>query len=259
MNFFGNFIKTKASNAKNNLTEMLAKWDPETATEAEINTMYDEFVKLSKKAEQARQSMDKEKTEAKNIENSYNKKLQILDVLQNRKAEAENSGNTEELEEIVVAMNELLDSLEELKPEVEREVEEAKEAEQYFNELSEAVQNLGSKIKTARKTIENAKKRMQRAELTAKKAKEREERAKELAGLKSAANSTGVAFDALTRAAEKMEADAKAADSRSKVLNSLNPKEEKNSLIAKIEAEMSENQVSKPTSLEDRINNLKKF
>jgi len=240
MNFFSNFIKSKASDVKDNLTEMLARWDPETATQAEVDTMYDEFVNLSKKLEKARQTMEREQAEAETIKKAYNKKMDILDVLQTRKSSLDENSDPSVEREIDDAIAELTSTLEDLMPDVEREIEEAKEAKEYFDELSSAVKDLGDKIKTARSSIEKAKKRMERAELNVKKAKEREERAKELAGLKNATKSTGAAFDALTRAAEKMEADAAAANNRTKLLGDLNTSKKTNSLISEIESSLSD-------------------
>lgn len=240
MNFFSNFIKSKASDVKDSLTEMLARWDPETATQAEVDTMYDEFVNLSKKLEKARQTMEREQAEAETIKKAYNKKMDILDVLQTRKSALDENSDPSVAREIDDAIAELTSTLEDLMPDVEREIEEAKEAKEYFDELSSAVKELGDKIKTARSSIEKAKKRMERAELNVKKAKEREERAKELAGLKNATKSTGAAFDALTRAAEKMEADAAAANNRTKLLGDLNTSKKTNSLISEIESSLSD-------------------
>lgn len=252
MSFYKNFLGVKAQNVVKSFTEMLVKWDPETATQAELDTMYDKFTEITKKAELAKRSFEKENMEAENIKKAYNKKVDVLRVLETKLNECELSMQGE----IEKAINELTLSLEEMAPDVQRELDEANEAKEYLDEVNEMVSLIASKIKTAKAHLAGAQKRMERAELQNEKAKEREARAKEMAGLKDAASSTSVAFDALQRKATKLEVEAAASEARNSILKNLSTKSASNSLIDKIEKELN---TEPESTLTERLKNIKKF
>lgn len=252
--FLGNFLKKKTTDAHQTLIEMLVKWDPETATEAELDTMYDKFTRLTESMQSAQVNLKREEKEAEVAKEKYNKKLAILEKLNERK---ESETDTKKLQEIEEAISELIDELSEMKPEVEREIEEAKEAKEYFDAIKDAVENSQEKIKNARKTLERAKQRMKMAELKELKAKEKETRAKEIAGLTKIVDSTSVALNAMNKKAEEMENKANASYSRATMLQKMKMDSSKNALIQEIEKTMNLEKTEEKITLSEKIKSLK--
>lgn len=230
--FLGNFFKNKAVDFHQSFIEALVKWDPETATEAELDTMYEKFTKLTESMQSAQINLKREEKEAEIAKEKYNKKLLILEKLNEKK---ENEVDPKKLKEIDEAISELFDELTQMKPEVEQEIEEAREAKEYFNAIKDAVESSQEKIKNARKNLEKAKQRMKMAELKEIKAKEKEARAKELAGLTKYVDSTSIALNAMNKKAEEMETKANASYSRANMLQKMNINSSKNELIQEIE------------------------
>ena len=64
LRFMGNLIGVKANQAVTAGVEALIRWDPKSATEAELRTMEQHLDELGTQVAQARQSYDREQKEA---------------------------------------------------------------------------------------------------------------------------------------------------------------------------------------------------
>ncbi len=62
--FMKNLGKTKLGDAGRSLTEAIVSWDPEAASQAEIETMIEDLDKITREAANARQTFQKEKQQA---------------------------------------------------------------------------------------------------------------------------------------------------------------------------------------------------
>ena len=228
--FFKNFGKKKFEDMSTAITEAIVRFDPDSASEAEIQTMNEKYVELSEKLERARVSMEKEEKEALVAKNAFNKRVDMLEFIKKKIEEGiDVEKNTE-------ALNVLVEQLEEQQENVATEVQEAEDAKLAFKEIEEVVVTFGNKLKIARKALESAKKKMERAETQLLKAQQREEQAKELAGLKKTTSCCSTAFDAMTKQAEELEIKAKASNNRSEFLGSST---NKNSVLEDLEKEWS--------------------
>lgn len=218
--------KQKLRDASEELSRAIVSWDPEAASEAQLEEMDEKFRQLSLKVEKARQDYQKENTEAVEIQKSYDRKKKAALLLQEdlTKLEGDAKLQTES------ALVELVSELEELKPEVEQEQREAEEAKQWLEELEGDLRIFADKLKTARKKLNSAIKNMDRANRQKEKAEEKARQASERAGIRKQADAFDNVLGVMDNVVSKAQAEAQAADNRSKLLSKT--KVEDNSVVA---------------------------
>lgn len=202
--FLKQFVIKKADDAQTGFVKMLVEFDPETASEAEIGELDEALTKLTQQMVASKTAWEKEQRQAEDIRKNYDLRVSAAERLQ---ARAEGASG-EEKAQVEASLAALLGELEKMAPEVEREKNEAAEAKVYYDELAQAVKTAADRLKTARARLSDAKRRMDVAKVRMDRAGEQEERAKVVAGIKKQASCVGTAFDAMTRKAEDMEAQA---------------------------------------------------
>jgi hypothetical protein len=212
--FLSSYGKEKLKDVQANFTERLVAWDPNTATQAEIEEMIKELDKVTVEAGKAQADFLKEKKEADAARANYNNHLAAAEVLQQRIAGGE-SGDVEK------SLEKLIGTLETMLPEVTREEEEAVEAESYFNDVKEIAQITADKVKTARKTLEDAHRDMKKAEMAKQKAEVRAAKAEQLAGLRKDTSNLGIALKAMQNQTTKAAAEAAASEMKSTLLSGM--------------------------------------
>ena len=255
MSFFGfvkNFGKQKVHQTGQSLVQMLAGWDPDTASAAEIEQMEERLDKLTTQVAQARQTWQKEQEEADAIEKLYDQRMKASELLQGKLEQA----TGEEAAALEKALTELVDMLESMQPDIEREMEEAKEAEAFMKELEEVATLSAEKLKTARRTLENAKRDMARAKIREQRAQERADQAAQLAGLRQETDQLGSALSAMKREAESAEARAEAMNLKSRLLAPT--KEEKTNSLVEEALKQAGGGAPKPSNITDRLAGLKR-
>ena len=105
--------------------EALVRWDPKSASEAELRTMEQRLDDLGREVAMARQSYDKEQREADTIQALSQQRMAAAEQLQ-RQVDAENDpARKATLEK---SLETLVSMLEQMTPEVEREKSEAVDA-----------------------------------------------------------------------------------------------------------------------------------
>lgn len=255
MGFFGfvkNFGGKKVRETGQNIVQALAAWDPETASAAEIQQMEDNLDKLTRQVAEARASYDKEQKEADAIQALYEQRMKAAELLQAKLADAAGDGAAK----IETALGELVSALEEMQPDIEREIQEAVEAKEFMNELEEIAKASAQKLKSARQTLERAKKDMQMAKVREERAKEQAERSASLAGLRSETDQLGSALSAMQKSADQANERADAARMKARLLTS-DKEGGENELIASAMQEAAGGE-EKPTNITERLAALKK-
>jgi hypothetical protein len=202
--FFSTFGKKQAEGFGQSIMQKLVEWDPATASEAEIEEMIKKLDELTMKAGEAKAIYDREQKEADVIQANYDKAYNYAQTL-------ESKGETDKL-------NALLTELEKMKPELDREVKEAVEAKQFYDELTELAKSTANKVKTARETLKTAQRDMEKAKLSEQTAKERAQQAEYLAGIRKDTGDLGGALDAMKKSAEKARAAADASNLKATLL-----------------------------------------
>jgi len=254
--FLRSFGKEKLSQTGELLTQAIVSWDPETASEAEIQEMIRELDKITVEAGKAKTMFEKEKAESEAAVKNYDRHLAAAELLQKQYEEAQSAGDQARAAELEQSLNKLLQKLEELQPEVEREKTEAEEARAYYEEIKQLAELTAQKVKTARAQLERAQRDMKMAEIERKRAAERALRSEQLAGLKKQSSSLGVALAAMNKKAEEARASASASDMKAKLLTP-----EKDSQDQHIEEALREVSGEKPRenlSIADRLAALKR-
>ena len=200
----------KAEGALESFTQAVVAFDPETASDAQISLMEEGLDDLGRKVAEAEQAVAKDRAETKTLTDQYDKYMAAAERLQEQIATAQeqkqaSSGLQDSLTTVV-------ETLEGLTPEIEREREEDVEAEAFAAELREAYDAAAERLKGARKKLQEAQRNMERADQKKERAKEKEDAVRAASGLSSSMSGLDVALSAMTKEADEANAEAAAAD-----------------------------------------------
>ena len=248
---FTKYIKNTVSTTGSNMMDLLAAFDPEGASEAQIAQMDDMLTEITKQKIRAEVDFKREKKEVDIINENYTKRVAAAERIKDK---MDNELDSSRKADYAEALEELMTEIEKMVPELDREAQEAKDAEAYFHELEIAVKNASEKLKNARKTLLDARKRVERAEQRVARESEKEEQAKILAGIQKNVNTGSAALDAMTRRAEALEEKAAVSREKSALLQ---PATTKNSIIEDELKNVSVNSETTKESFEDRLARLK--
>ncbi|MGO9116099.1 MAG: hypothetical protein ACLQPD_00630 [Desulfomonilaceae bacterium] len=217
--FLSSFGKEKLGQVGQSITQQIVSWDPETASQAEIEEMIHELDKVTIEAGKAKTLYERDAAEAEAAQKNYDRYMAAAELLNKQIEEAKTGGNESKAQELGTSLEKLLQDLEKLRPEVEREAHEAEEAKSYYEEVKEIAELTAEKVKTAKAHLEQASRDMRRAELDQQRAQARSEKAENLAGLKKESSSLGVALAAMNKQAEDARAAAAASEMKAKLLS----------------------------------------
>ena len=216
--FLAAFSKKQVQGVGDSLTRAIVAWDPETATDAEIEEMIAELDKITVEAGKAKADFEREQKEADAVRQNYDRYISAADMLEGQMKTAQTSGDLVKASDIQSSLDKLLDDLEQLKPELEREKQEAAEAKEFYDELIGLAKTSADKVKQARNTLQNARRDMQRAEIQKQRAADKAAKAEKLAGLRKDTGGMGVALASMNKQAEEAKAKAVASELKAKLL-----------------------------------------
>lgn len=250
--FIRQFAGVKTDQAMQAGIEALVRWDPKGATEAELRTMEQRLDELGLEVAQARAAYEREKQEADTIRTLLNQRMAAAEMLQVQIDAEFDSLRRGSLEK---SLNTLLDLLEQMAPEVEREDSEAVDAQEFLAMLETAYADAGAKLKAARGQLERAERDLKRAEQQRELAERQAEAARRAAGLSSSTNSLNVALKAMNEAAAHDLAKAQAATAKAKLLAPTRPEQDDPNLAAALAA--ASGALPQAQSASDRLARLK--
>ncbi|QIK38882.1 hypothetical protein GWK36_13825 [Caldichromatium japonicum] len=233
LNFIRHFLGVKTDQTVQKGIEALVRWDPKGATEAELRAMEEELDALGVEVAQARAAYERERQEADAIQSLLDQRLSAAELLQSQIAAETDPGQRAALEQ---SLNTLLDLLEQMTPEVERERSEAQEAQEFLAMLERAYTEAGAKLKEARHQLEQAERDMKRAAQQRLQAERQAETARRAAGLSTATSSLNVALKAMQEAAARDRAQAEAASAKARLLAPTRPEQDDPHLAAALAA-----------------------
>jgi chromosome segregation ATPase len=250
--FMKNLLGVKMDKAAAAGIEALVRWDPKSASEAELRTMEQRLDDLGREVAMARQSYDKEQREADTIQALSQQRMAAAEQLQ-RQVDAENDpARKATLEK---SLETLVSMLEQMTPEVEREKREAVDAKDYLVMLEQTYAEAGGKLKTARSELERAQRDMARASQQREQADRQAETARRAAGLASTTSSLTVALKAMQDAAQKDLVSADAQMSKAKLLRPTRPEQDDPNIAAALAT--AAGKPPAPQSLSERLAALK--
>lgn len=252
MSFFRNMVGVKRDQAMNGAVEAIVRWDPKSATEAELRTMEEHLDVLGRRVAEARVAFDKEKREADAIGVLSQQRMAAAETLQRRMDAETDPAKKAELER---SLTTLVGMLEEMAPEIEREKRDETDAGEFLRSLQEAYEQAGAKLKGARSELAKAHRDMGRAEQQREMAESRAQAAREQAGLTGATSGLSTALKAMQDAAANDLASAEAANAKAKMLAPTRPEKDDPNIAAAMDE--AQGRSPAPTSLTDRLAALK--
>ena len=251
--FIGRFGAKQVQKVGQSVMQVLVAWDPETASQVEINEMEKHLDGIVSQVAKARQDYNREQQEEEEIVRLYNQRLAAAEKLQKDLTTAA----PDKAKQIEEAINQLLCQLEEMHAEVEREKQEAEEAKFFMNELEQVAQMTADKLKTARQTLEKAKRDMQKAQIEKERAEDKAQRAAQVVGLRDGVSQLGSALEAMKKNANEARTQAEASNLKANLLQ--RPVGgTSNDLINDALKSVTSEGTEKPSSIADRLAALKK-
>jgi hypothetical protein len=170
MGYFFDVGKKLFQDTRNGMKEVVAQWDPEFATDLEIEQMEKEFDKINAEVTRAKREMEREVREYREKRFSYDQILASAQILQEQG----------KADKAILQV----DKAEAMVPDLEREKAEADEATEYFIAMQKELNDFGKKIAEGKQMIENKRRQAEMAKLKAAREDRKAENAKVLAGLK---------------------------------------------------------------------------
>ena len=246
--FIRNLVGVKTDQAVNDAVEAIVRWDPKSATEAELRTMEQHLDGLGMQVAQARQAYEREKREADEIQKLSQQRLAAAEQIQGRIGTEAEPGRKAELER---SLGTLVNMLEEMAPEVEREKKDAEDAADFLRTLQETYDGAGAKLKGARDALNRAQRDMSRADQQRYAAEQRAEAARQAAGLSGATSGLSVALKSMQDAAARDLAQAEAANNKAKLLAPTRPEKDDPNIASAMAA--AQGRLPAPTNLGDRL------
>lgn len=252
MQFIGNLLGVKANHAVNAGIEALVRWDPQGATEAELRTMEQHLDELGMQVAQARQNYDREQKEADAIQALAHQRMAAAEALQNQ-----TNGETDPARKIALekSLATLLDMMEKMAPDVDREAHDAADAKLFLEQIEAAYADAGGKLKTARSELDSAQRQMARAAQRREVAERQAEAARRAAGLSQTTSSLNIALKAMNENAARDLASADAAAAKAKLLAPTHPEKDDPNIAAALAA--ASGQGPAPVGVANRLAALK--
>ena len=248
MQFISNLLGVKADQAVTAGVEALVRWDPKSATEAELRTMEQHLDELGIQVAQARQTYDREQKEADAIHALAHQRMSAAEQIQKQGDAETDPARKAALQKSLAT---LLDMMEKSTPDEKREEADAADAKAFVDQLEAAYADAGGKLKSARSALEQAQRDMQRAAQQKITAEQQAESARRAAGLTQTTSGLTVALKAMQETASKDLASADAASAKARLLRPTAPEKDDPNIAAALA--LATGQGPAPTSLADRL------
>jgi chromosome segregation ATPase len=249
--FIRNLLGVKTDQAVQAGIEALVRWDPQAATEAELRAMEQHLDELGLEVAKARTAYEREKKEAEAIRALLNQRMAAAEQLQKQGAAEANAGRKAALEKSLAT---LLDMLEQMTPEVEREAQDETDAHDFLGMLEKTYAEAGAKLRAARSQLERAQRDMTRAGQQREIAERQAEAARRAAGLSNTTSSLNVALKAMQDAAAHDLEVAESASAKARLLKPTQPEQDDPNIAAALAAASGR---PLPQSLSERLAALK--
>jgi len=248
LNFVKNMFGVKMDQAVEAGIQALVRWDPKSASEAELRAMEQHLDELGREVALARQSFDREQKEADGIQALSDQRMAAAEQLQRQTAAETNPARKAALE---TSLSTLVTMLEQMAPDVAREKQDAVDAKEFMDMLASTYAEAGGKLKSAHSELERAQRDMGRAAQQREQAERQAEAARRSAGLASTTSSLTVALKAMQDNASKDLASADAAMSKARLLRPTKPEQDDPNIAAAMASAQGLPVV--PQSLDERL------
>jgi chromosome segregation ATPase len=222
-NFFKNFAAVKVEQVEEGMINLAASLDKEGVAEAAIKQKMEEHAERINMQQEAKAAYETEQRQYEQELALYNRYMneaesiqRILGELEQARATIATDETNQEAAAIIAKYNEaeltadlakILDKVEQRAPILEKEKQEAVEAEAWLREIKE-VDEISTELLNLRETVNQAKRDIQQAELEKERNRKRAEQAEVVAGLRKSGSKFDVAINALKNKAQEEKAAA---------------------------------------------------
>jgi chromosome segregation ATPase len=189
--FFRSYASTKVQDAAKSAVDALVAFDPEGATQAQIDLMEKSLDELGVKLSAVQRQYDDAQGHLDSATKLNATRLTAAETLQGQIA----AGDTSKQQ----SLDTLLSIIEQAQPELDALKKDAADVKNYLAELQTAYSTAAEKLKAARRQLDQAHRDMERANLAADRAKDRAETAAIAAGVRSGGDTLNVAMEAMQR------------------------------------------------------------
>jgi chromosome segregation ATPase len=248
LQFMRNLIGVKTDKAVQAGVEALVRWDPQSASEAELRSMEQHLDQLGRQVAQARQSYDREVREADAIQALSAQRMAAAEQLQSQLSAETDPAKKSELER---SLTTLVTMLEQMAPEVEREKKDVVDAKDFLETLEKTYAEAGGKLREGRSQLERAQRDMARAGQQRQMAEQQADAARRAAGLSTTTSSLNVALKAMQDSAARDLTNAEAANMKAKLLKPTQPEQEDPNIARAMQ--IAAGKPPTPTNLADRL------
>lgn len=229
--FFGGLYQQMTRN----LLAKLAAINPAVATQAQIDELYGEFDKLSEQvieAKSGKNGWDKEQKEADVKVAEYNMQYRTAEILSEK---AERETDPDKKAALEQSRDKQIAAVEALVPDMEREVREAKEAKEMYDEMRSFIAEFAEKLKATEAAMAQAQRDLQSANISKQRSEMRENVVAASVGLRKQELGSTAILGALQNAADKTRKEADAANLRADLLKKKDLAEEDPNIKAAME------------------------
>ncbi len=208
--FLKHYGVAKANEVLDEFAQSVVAFDPASASKAEVAGMEEELARLGHRLVEAEQELKREHAETRQLEATYGELLSAARIVEGEMAGLEDQAARADKEATLEA---IVVELEQLKPEIEREIREDAEVEAWRAELRRAYDELAGKIRTARQDLQSARRQMDMAKL-------QRQRAELRGGMTSTLSTLSTALDAMNRETARVRSETEVLKMRADVLGS---------------------------------------
>lgn len=254
MSFLKNWLGVQGKQAVQAVNDALVKLDPQAAIQADLDTMNNDVTKAGQVIAKLRADLSREQKEWSLIDTRYS---ELLGAAENLKAQIENPDTpAEKRTSLESSLERLLDQIEKIVPDREREKQDVEQTQSLLTEAEAAYQEKVKALTTAKSNLTRARQDMQHAAIRQERAEQRAQQAEVVAGLRSAPTSQlTVALSAMQRAADQANQKTEAANMKATALAGANQQEEDPNIKAAIAASKGQTPAK---SLSERLASLKR-
>ena len=254
--FIAAFGLIKTKKIARDLTNMLALTDKDVAGKADLAVKEKNLDATGVLLTQLRAAHNHETQEFERMETLYNQHLSAAEQLKGKLEDPNLSAADKS--QVEAGLNDLVDKLEKLSPEVEQHRQDVADSEQLLTEATAAYEEKAADLKSAKERLDEAQRDLTRAKIANDRQKDHAEAAARVAGLRDGDGGSGidVALNAMQAEAAKLRANAEANRMKADVLNKPAVSTDDNPFVKEALAQA---QGAKPAaSVLDRLAALKK-
>ena len=248
LQFMRNLIGVKADKAVQAGVDALVRWDPQSASEAEMRSMEQHLDELGQQVARARQSYDKETREAEAIQTLSTQRMAAAEHLQAQVAAETDPAKEAELERSLTTLGTML---EQMAPGGDRAKKAVVDAKEFLEMLEKTYTDAGGKLREGRSQLERAQRDMARAGQQRQMAEQQADAARRAAGLGTTTSGLNVALRSMQDAAARDLANAESANMKAKLLTPTQPEKDDANIADAMR--IASGKGAAPTSLTDRL------